>query len=915
MIQEALKVIAQFKDEASAGLKKLQGNLSDVGKQAGVLKPLGDKAAADNIARLDREASRAARGGLRQLATVAGSLKENFSGAILAGGDAATIIATGVTGAANAATAAFAGLSAGILATSTAFQKVQESSGLSAENLRKGLEVLRSAQGAGTDRASVNAGRRAATGFFRSQGFSSAEAKAAELAVSKLNTALEVTKTKVGALSALSRNLFADPNSLGGLIRGEASNALGLTALVRGFGLVTAGVVAAVAAFEGLSAGIRSAADNTAELAQKLGLTRRELAALQLLAEENGTTVESLTRTFDRLDRVLAGTDQESDKAAKSLKTLGISLADLEKLDAAEAASKILAQYDKLGPSAERTAAVQNLLGQNFRENSVAIRAAATDLEEARKRVTEYGAVASDQLVAAGGEQEKAINNLGLAFKGLGIQIAENTVNLTAEVAQFFADVIKALKDTNIIGTTVRILFRSIKLVIFDSVRALSGFAAALVALASGEFRQAAAIAGEVTADFKKALEGFSEQERTFRDEQEKTNKKSRERTTIISEEAKARKKLFDEAVADLTRRIALAEDESEITQLQYDLDKGRYAFLSAAQKAELVDLTQILLQKQGIVAADQKRKQLEEDLNKRAGEISVAEEELKFASLTTQQREEQTILLRELNRLRVEGKDLSDVEKQNLEDQVKVIAKRQAALTQAQADARVISELVDNSEVAIRENVTRNIQLAAGLLEARKISESDYVRFVEQQLKRITDLNKQAAEESSEFWREAARGIQQALATTFFDFMQGRLTDLVGSFKRVIDQLVAQALAARLGQALFGAGFEKGGQLGGFVGQGFNFLSGLFGGARASGGPIEPGKAYLVGEKGPELRTFSRAGSIVSNADLAGMGGSTTINFRVDAIDAASFFSRIDDAKRELAMAVVAARRQYNIN
>jgi len=44
------------------------------------------------------------------------------------------------------------------------------------------------------------------------------------------------------------------------------------------------------------------------------------------------------------------------------------------------------------------------------------------------------------------------------------------------------------------------------------------------------------------------------------------------------------------------------------------------------------------------------------------------------------------------------------------------------------------------------------------------------------------------------------------------------------------------------------------------------NFLNSIFGGARASGGPVVPGKAYLVGERGPELLVPGMAGTVIPN-------------------------------------------------
>ena len=44
------------------------------------------------------------------------------------------------------------------------------------------------------------------------------------------------------------------------------------------------------------------------------------------------------------------------------------------------------------------------------------------------------------------------------------------------------------------------------------------------------------------------------------------------------------------------------------------------------------------------------------------------------------------------------------------------------------------------------------------------------------------------------------------------------------------------------------------------------NFLDSIFGGGRASGGPVVPGKAYLVGERGPELLVPGVAGTVIPN-------------------------------------------------
>ena len=57
------------------------------------------------------------------------------------------------------------------------------------------------------------------------------------------------------------------------------------------------------------------------------------------------------------------------------------------------------------------------------------------------------------------------------------------------------------------------------------------------------------------------------------------------------------------------------------------------------------------------------------------------------------------------------------------------------------------------------------------------------------------------------------------------------------------------------------------GGQGGGLLALGLSALGSIFGGApgRATGGPVSPGRAYMVGERGPELFVPTSSGAVVA--------------------------------------------------
>ncbi|MEM9169940.1 MAG: phage tail tape measure protein, partial [Pseudomonadota bacterium] len=65
------------------------------------------------------------------------------------------------------------------------------------------------------------------------------------------------------------------------------------------------------------------------------------------------------------------------------------------------------------------------------------------------------------------------------------------------------------------------------------------------------------------------------------------------------------------------------------------------------------------------------------------------------------------------------------------------------------------------------------------------------------------------------------------------------------------------------------------------------NLFTAPFGGARAAGGPVAPGARYLVGERGPEVFTPGRSGTV------SPASGGVTVNFSVSGVSDADSFRR----------------------
>jgi len=147
-----------------------------------------------------------------------------------------------------------------------------------------------------------------------------------------------------------------------------------------------------------------------------------------------------------------------------------------------------------------------------------------------------------------------------------------------------------------------------------------------------------------------------------------------------------------------------------------------------------------------------------------------------------------------------------------------------------------------------------------------------------------------------------AGRGIENALLratrTGKFGF-----EDLKQVALSVLADIAASAIRGGLG-ALFGGGGGGGGGLGGLLG---SILGGLTGApGRATGGPVSPGRAYRVGERGPEWFVPTTSGQVA----LPGAGGGgrdvrVTIAIQSNGNDSAQALAQ---SSRQVARAVRAA-------
>lgn len=194
------------------------------------------------------------------------------------------------------------------------------------------------------------------------------------------------------------------------------------------------------------------------------------------------------------------------------------------------------------------------------------------------------------------------------------------------------------------------------------------------------------------------------------------------------------------------------------------------------------------------------------------------------------------------------------------------------------------LAGLVGDSDAAKYEALALQAQnLAAGFADG-SISAQDFGRGAEVLGKRFDELGPKL-EKVTTFAEQAQRNIQDALGETVLRTLEGNFSSIEKLWGDMLKRMVAQAIAAQLNSYLFGDG--KGSNTGAIG----SLFAGWFGGMRANGGPVQAGRAYLVGERGPEIVVPNNSGTVIPNGAMgtrqAGASASYHITVQGDATPA----------------------------
>jgi lambda family phage tail tape measure protein len=647
---------------------------------------------------------------------------------------------------------------------------------------------------------------------------------------------LEKAQDTLKKVAKESKSANSETNSLKDAFEGLSSKAR------IGAGAVLAMATAAVAAYLAI-AKLRDeaieAADKMNDLANRSNIAASRLSLLDAMAKMAGSSAEELVTSAERLGTKLARQDEESGRAAAALKTLGLSTKDAngEQKSMLQLQEEIILAVSSSANAAKAEGAAIQLLGNEYYKLRTVVKEAVDSKAEMYDYMVKTNALISTQLTKNADEYNDKVSKLGLAFKGMGNSIAEwalpgmiRFVDWATKASEAVASLTRRLlggsTNTEKSDDTVSNLQTRLE----RAKKQRAGFDPS----ASGPIveRNAALIADlerQLTTANRDALtarEIASTNAMGVKDGAKGEGNRPAGKTTPIDPTSTP---AYKEAMREAQERQKARIKENE----------GISKFLTEQEEAS----HKVFVQMEHMDAAT-------------ASHIEGINDELAAYRLS-------------IGVMATYGATQEDV----------TMAVKDAQIAQAQAKLDIIERTeLTKFEVKALENriaVLKAERAAAGEKKTTNDAEKARTSTFEYGWTNAFDQYKKnasdAAAHGASAFTSATSSMTNALTTfvttgklNFADFASSIISDLI----RIAIQ---QQIVGWIGSFAMGSNFN------GVNSTGFSTAAGISGG-RATGGSVNAGETYLVGEKGPELLTMGSGGYVTPNHALgSAMKGSNS--------------------------------------
>ena len=693
------------------------------------------------------------------------------------------------------------------------------------------------------------------------------------------------------------------------------------------------------ATFDTIKAKIEGAIASAAglqQLSERTGSAVEQLSGLAAVAKLSGTGTDELATGLQKLAKAQIDAQNGGQKTSESFKAIGISIADIQGKRPDETFKLIADRLNAYQDGAEKVTIAQNLLGKSG-ANLLPVFKDLAEVGDLQIKVTAEQAAQADELEK---NQIRLRASTDAIFKKIGLELLPvfNAFTKTLLESQNANDgVRKSIGDLAADGSIrswaegaaqaagfVIDAFDGVSRVVQIVGKYIGSAAAAVGAIARGEFGQVKGIAADAAADIDAIL-----QKQLFSDRLKKQLDASRNAAApaaipraAIDTSGLGNDNTLKGPKDDPTKKILEGQlkAQEEFIAAEKTLLATREKYLDFYQNLEYFSLRDAELKKQAIVADNLKVVQAAYDTESALIRSYIAQ----AAKLTD--KEDGRNKLAEVAKKRVAAE--VEASTRIIDSQNKLLAvqrqfdlatrerARQDAIANSSAQF-AIDMMGKNTLEVLKATEARSIQLQLEErivqlrkqdpgADASKAMAQAAIQTARAQALITEQYDKQraaifGANEALRKYGEdagnAAAQVENAM-TNAFKGMEDALVSFVTTgkldFQSLANSIIADIARIIVKQALVGAfGSGGGSSSGSSTVSTLGLLGSLFSGTRATGGPVSAGGLYQVNERGPELLNMagkqylmmsSQGGSVTPNGGAA-MSGDTinvTQNFTV---------------------------------
>lgn len=705
-------------------------------------------------------------------------------------------------------------------------------------------------------------------------------------------------------------------------------------ALVKSIAKATgAAVVAGATALTVLVKKTIDQADHLNDLSKSTGVSVEQLSRFGFAAAQSGTDIEALgvgLRKFNQQVADAAG--NLKGEAAIAFKTLGINVRDasgaLKGTD--QLLEEVSTKFSGFADGANKVALATALFGKSGADLIPFLNEGAAGLEKLGLQADRAGATISTSTARAADEFNDKLGQLKLGLAGLGNQLAADLLPALNNLGdQWDADkdrvgalqsgisgLATILKSIFTIGIGVASVFQQIGI-------AIGGITAAQVAFLHGNFRGALEairglshdISANIESDIKKVQGLFSDAAKganagflqgghgAIRNSLPLPDapsfsgaKAADEANKKLESSAESARKKLTELNQGLAEQVATF-DTTNAAATRYRLTMGSLSDdVTAAGTAGEKLRSQIIANAEAFDRL-QNAKQVADALKDVNAQLSELKGNTVEAELARFDKSNEELV----KKLRLEGNEAGQTQLATLRQLIGAQAQYNDLQQQAekiQNDLAIAEERIENS---------RNVGAITELEALKQTSEArgkarDDLQAIYEGEKKIADQTGNPAQlegvkrfgaaiqtlgSQVDLLGQRARASLESGLGTFFESAIKNVHNLGEAFGNFLDDLAGQLVkfaAQNFAQKLLGAILPANNSSSSGGGGLLAAIGGLFGGGRASGGPVNAGMAYQVNENTPRSEWFvpSSNGHIVP---ASGMGGvSVTQIFKIEA-------------------------------